>query len=169
MRLFLKRALAVSIAVLLAACQGASTVAPKLEHRVGEALEGVYYVGWGSLERTYDIGTLKLRDGQYSFTPVIPVEQIPRAAIDRLFFVKSPEGQYNLKYQDAISENTLLEELNDFTFLVLIQFFVPVSTSGEMQYSNGMFFIASSQESKSLLFHSFYNELQQWGVGKSWD
>lgn len=169
MQLSLKQVLAVSIAVLLASCQGEPTVTPKLEHPAGQALEGIYYVGWGSLDRTYDIGTLKLKDGLYSFTPLILVEQIPQAAIDRLFFVKSPEGQYSLKYQDTVNENTLLEELHDFTFLVLIQFSVPVSALGRTQGSDGVFFIASDQESKSLLFHSFYSELQVWGVGKSWD
>jgi hypothetical protein len=74
-----------------------------------------------------------------------------------------------LKYQDSINENTLLEELNDFAFLVLIQFSVPASATGGTGDSNGVFFIASDQESKSLLFHSFYGELQVWGVGKSWD
>ncbi len=165
----LKRGLAFLTIVLIGACQGEPAGASKLEHPVGEALEGVYHVGWGSLDRTHDIGTLKLKDGLYSFTPLIPIEQISQAAIDRLFFVESPAGQYSLKYQDSINENTLLEELTDFTFLVLIRFSVPAGTAGGTSDLDGVFFIASDQESKSLVFHSFFSELQLWGVGKAWD
>jgi hypothetical protein len=90
MRVSLKQILVVSIAILLVACQGELAVTPKLEHPVGEVLEGIYYVGWGAFERTHGIGTLKLKDGLYSFAPLIPIEQIPQAAVDRLFFVKKP-------------------------------------------------------------------------------
>jgi hypothetical protein len=157
------------IIVLIGAYRGEPTITPKLEHPAGEALEGIYYVGWGSLERTYDIGTLKLKDGLYSFTPFIPAEQIPQAAIDRLFFVKNPEGQYSLRYQDSINENTLLEERKDFTFLVLIRFSAPAGTAEGTSDLDGVFLIASDHERKSLLFHSFFSELQLWGVGKAWD
>ncbi len=166
----LKPVLLFVIAVLIGACHEQQTVASKLEHPVGEALEGIYLVGWGSPERTYDIGTLKLKDGLYSFTPFILVEQIPQTAIDRLFFVESPEGQYSLKYQDSINENTLLEDIDDATFLALISL-TPQSTNETVTESRrwGDVFYIATFKTKSLGFQSPYSEIQLWGISKSWD
>jgi hypothetical protein len=168
MPMSLKQAFAFLIVVLLGACQGEPSVTPKLEHPVGETLEGVYHVGWGSLDRMYEVGTLKLKDGLYSFTPLMPVEQIPEAA-DRLCFVRNTEGRYSVEYKDPVDGNTLLEDLNGFAFLALIRFATPPSATVKTPDSNNAFYLATDQEGKYLVFHSTDNELQLWSVSKPWD
>jgi hypothetical protein len=137
-------------------------------HSVGEALEGVYLVYFG-----LDIGYLNLNDNQYSFTLLIPPEQIPQTALERLFFVRNPEGRYGIEYKEPVHVTTRLKDLNGFTFLALIRFSTATGAnqvpSDSNRWGNDIFYICADQENKLLLFHSVYNELQQWGITKPWD
>jgi hypothetical protein len=94
--------------------------------------------------------------------------------MDRLFFVKNPEGQYRTKYEPAVYAEILLENLNGFAFLAQIRF----STSPDINeltlesaqwLTDRSFYVASDQNSKRLFFHSMVNEFQQWSISKPWD
>jgi len=96
-------------------------------HTLGEAIQGMYTVYYSISQgeeigrESTEIGELYIHDGEYVFTPTEGIT-IPESAIDRLYFVSEPKGNYTLDYTKPSNEDTILEDLDDHEILVTINF-----------------------------------------------
>ena len=152
----------------LGACTGRNGVAPEHGYKVGEAVEGTYAV----FARSTLIGHLSLNSGQYTFTAQKDVV-IPDEASGRFFFIKHPEGHFEIEYYGSVDQDVALEDLPDGETLLFISFGIDTDDAHDaasMRYAalDRVFLIKSDKKERTLYFHSIANELQLWDVSRPW-
>lgn len=189
-RIFLYHGILIAAGVALVGCGcladwpvatetlAAPTVAPESQEpteppsgtRIGDAVAGTYPVNHQGF-----IGYLDLNDGHYTFTPQ---GEIPEGAIERFCFVRHPEGQYSVSYEDPVSPDTFLEDLEGSEYFASISFSADGSDVTGIRYDRekgvlfvrwDRFLLQNQQGSREVCLHSTECEFQPWRVCKPWD
>lgn len=139
------------------------------ENKAHKNILGEYDVYTGADYRyagIYLIGSLNLdSDGTYEFVEhdvtIVPLELMDKQKDN--FFMNNPNGSYTLDYQDGFTGDTLLEEVEDHSTLVQVDFVANDSQETEV------FLIRVNKVQRNLYFHSTVSEIELFRVEKRWN